>query len=199
MSVDLTSSQAVRTSLFVRIDVAEYKATSGASFANEVLTFSDHNATFTIDAESYVPIGSLLNITSSSSELRSSSNTITITLSGIPDSSIAEIIYSKIKGSPVKIYRAYFHARTGIQIGTTQGRYIGTVNNYSLDEEYDVGARTASNSLQIECLSNVDILSSKIAGRKTNPQSMKQYYSTDVSFDRVPNLKDASFNFGAPQ
>lgn len=197
--IDLTGQQAVRTALFVRIDVAEYRTTSGGAYSNEILTFSDHNANFTIDSQLYIPLGNLLNITSSNSELRASSNTITITLSGIPNSSIAEIIYSKIKGSPVKIYRAYFNATTGTQIGTTQGRYIGSVNNYSLDEEYDVVARTASNNLQIECLSNVDILSNKVAGRKTNPQSMKQFYSTDISFDRVPNLKDAAFNFGAPQ
>ena len=197
--IDLTGQQSVRTALFVRIDVAEYRTTSGGAYSNEILTFSDHNANFTIDSQLYIPLGNLLNITSSNSELRASSNTITITLSGIPNSSIAEIIYSKIKGSPVKIYRAYFNANTGTQIGTTQGRYIGSVNNYSLDEEYDVVARTASNNLQIECLSNVDILSNKVAGRKTNPQSMKQFYSTDISFDRVPNLKDAAFNFGAPQ
>ena len=197
--INLDPYQSVRSALFVRIDVAEYRTSSVGSYTSQVLAFSDHNATFAINGQNYTALGNLLGITPSSSEMRASSNTVTVTLSGIPNSSISEILYSKIKGSPVKIYRAFFSASSGAQIGTTQGRYIGSVNNYSIEEEYDVGAREANNTLQIECLSNVDILSNKIAGRRTNPQSMKQFYSTDVSFDRVPNLKDASFNFGVPQ
>lgn len=197
--INLDAYQSIRSALFVRIDVEEYRTLSSGAYSQEILAFSDHNADFTIEGEEFTALGNLLGITSSTSELRASSSTVTVTLSGIPNSSIAEILYSKIKGSPVKIYRAFFNASSGIQVGTTQGRYIGTVNNFSLEEEYDVELREANNILQIECLSNVDILSNKIAGRTTNPQSMKQFYSTDVSFDRIPNLTDASFNFGVPQ
>lgn len=198
MSVNLTSYQSVKTSIFVRIDVDEYRTSPSGSYTSEILTFSDHDTAFTIDSQTYTPLGALLNVSTSSSELRPSSNTVTLTLSAIPESAITEMMYSKIKGAPVKIYRAYFNATTGVQIGTTVGRFIGSVNNISFDEEYDVLTRTASNTLQIECASNVDVLSRKVSGRRTNPDSMKSFYPSDTSFDRVPNLKDSTFNFGAP-
>ena len=197
--INLDSYVSVRTALFVRIAVDEYRTTSGGGYTSQILRFSDHNANFTINGESYVPLGNLLAVSSSSSELRPSSNTVTLTLSGIPNTSIAEIIYSKIKGSPVNIYRGYFNSSTGATIGTTVGRFVGSVNNVSIEEEFDVLERTASNSIQIECASNIDILSRKIAGRKTGPESMKKFYPIDASFDRVPTLADTTFNFGAPQ
>ena len=196
--INLDSYVSVRSALFVRIQVDEYRTTSGGAYSSQVLRFSDHNTTFTIDGESYVPVGNLLGVTASSSEIRPSSSTVTLTLSGIPNSSISEILYSKIKGSPVNIYRAFFNVSTGAQIGTTIGRFVGSVNNISLEEDHDVIARTASNTLQIECASNVDILTRKVNARRTNPESMKSLYPTDVSFDRIPNLKETTFNFGAP-
>lgn len=196
--INLDSYVSVRSALFVRIQVDEYRTTSGGAYSSQVLRFSDHNTAFTINSESYVPVGNLLGVTASSSEIRPSSSTVTLTLSGIPNTSISEILYSKIKGSPVKIYRAFFNVSTGAQIGTTIGRFIGSVNNVSLEEDHDVIARTASNTLQIECASNVDILTRKVNARRTNPESMKRLYPTDVSFDRIPNLKETTFNFGAP-
>ncbi len=195
MPINLTSYTALRTALFVRIAIAEYRTGSTGSYASQVLRFSDHNANFTINSESYVPLGNLLSITNTTSELRSTGNTVTITLSGIPTNSLGEIIYSKIKGSEVKIYRAYFN-NAGAQISTTQQRFFGSINNYSLDETYDVFARTASNTVQLDCLSNVTILQNKTAGRKTNPESMKRYYASDTSFDRVPSLIASQFDFG---
>lgn len=196
--VDLSSYRSVRSGLFIRIQVDEYRTTAAGAYTSQVLRFSDHSQSFAINSETYIPLGNLLSVTASTSELRPSSNTVTITISGIPNSSIAEILYSKIKGAPVKIYRAFFNDSTGAQIGGTIGRYIGSVNNVSLEEEHDVAARSASNTLLIECASNIDILSKKTAGRRTNPENMKRYYPNDVSFDRIPNLNETTFNFGAP-
>jgi hypothetical protein len=195
MTINLSSYQTLRTALFVRIAVDEYRTSSSGSFTSQILRFSDHNTAFTINGESYVPVGNLLGITSSTSELRSTGNTITITLSGIPTNSLGEIINSKIKGSEVKIYRGYFD-NAGVQIGTTQERFFGSVNNYNLDEDYDVLSRTATNTIQIECLSNIQILQTKQSGRKTNPESMKRFYPNDISFDRVPSLIASQFDFG---
>lgn len=196
--VNLDSYQSIKTSLFVRVDVEEYRTNSSDPYAPQILTFSDHDATVTINSQSYVPLGKLLGVSSSRSELRPSGNDVTITLSGIPTDSIAEIIHSKIKGSPVKIYRGYFDASTGTQIGSFVGRFLGNVNNYSLQEEFDVYERTASNTILIECNSTIETLSNKVAGRRTNENSMKSFYSTDTSMDRVSSLQDNNFDFGAP-
>jgi hypothetical protein len=202
MAINLSSYSAIETGLFVRIDVAYYKASSGATPTSEILRFSDYKATVTIDGESYVGLGGLVGISSTTSELRSSTGSLTITISGIPNTSIAEIVNSRLKGSPIKVYRVVFDPTTGTQLaitGNPAGRFFGIVSNYTLDEDYDIEARSSSNTIALECASTSEFLNNKVTGRKTNPKSMKSFYSTDLSMDRVPTLVGTNFNFGAPQ
>jgi hypothetical protein len=195
MSVNLTSYRDLRAATFVRIEVDEYRTSSSASYTSQILRFSDHDTNFTIGGETYTPVGKLLSITNTTSEMRATGNAITITLSGIPNSAINEIVHSKLKGSTVNIYRAYF-TQAGSQIGTTQNRWIGAIGNYALDEDYDVLNTIASNSIQLDCICTVELLQDKRAGRKTNPVSMQSFFANDTSFDRVPGLVDAQFDFG---
>ena len=195
---NLDSYTSVVTGLFVRLQIDEYRTSSGGAYSSQVLRFSDYQNSVTINGETYTPLGEFLNVTASTSELRPTENPVTIALSGIPTNSINEIVHSKIKGAPIKIYRGYF-TTAGTQIGGYGGRFIGSVNNYSIQEEFDIESRTSSHMLMLECSSSVGVLSEKISGRKTNPQSQKSFYSSDTSMDRVPNLKGATFNFGAPQ
>lgn len=196
--IDLSSYTAVRTSLFVRIQIDEYRTSPSGSYTQEVLTFTDHNTNYTINGEVYQNLGNLMNVTSSRSQIRASANTVSISLSGIPNSAIAEIVNSKIKSSPVRILRGYFDSN-GNLIGELQGRFRGFVNNYSLEEEYNIDSRTATNQIIIECASSIDVLQNKYAGRRTNPESEKRFFANDLGFDRVPNLENTTFNFGAPE
>jgi hypothetical protein len=202
MPIDLSSYTSVETGLFVRIEVDYYKAAAGDTPTSTVLRFSDYRGTVTINSESYVGLGKLLNITSTTSELKGSTSSVTVSISGIPDSSIAEIINSRMKGCPIKIYRVVFDPVTGTQLaitGNPAGRFFGIVSNYSLEEDYNIDERTSTNTISLICSSNMGFLENKISGRKTNPESMKRFYPTDVSMDRVPNLVGANFNFGAPK
>jgi hypothetical protein len=202
MPIDLSSYTSVETGLFVRIEVDYYKTAPGDTPTSTVLRFSDYRGTVTIDSESYVGLGRLLGITSTTSELKGSTSSVTITISGIPDSSIAEIINSRMKGCPIKIYRVVFDPVTGTKLaitGNPAGRFFGIISNYSLEEDYNIDQRTGTNTISLICSSNMGFLENKISGRKTNPESMKRFYPTDVSMDRVPNLVGANFNFGAPK
>jgi hypothetical protein len=195
---DLTSYTSVTTGLFVRLQIDQYRTTSSGAYSAQVLKFSDYGETVTINSETYTPLGEFLSITSSTSELRPSENPLTIAISGIPTNNINEIVHSKIKGAPISIYRGYF-TTAGVQIGDFGGRFIGSVNNYSIQEEFDIVTRTSSHMLMLECSSSVGLLSQKVSGRKTNPQSQKTFYPSDTSMNRVPTLKGTKFNFGAPQ
>jgi hypothetical protein len=186
----------VRTALCVRIQIDQYRTTLNGVFLPEVLLFTDYGSNINILGETYLAVGALTSISPTTSELVSSSDNITVSLSGIPNTSIAEINYSRIKGSPVKVYRVFFDVQTGVQIGAAQGKFIGFINNYSLSEDHDIIERTSSNTISLICASNVDILSRKTAGRKTNPQSQKRFFPNDVALDRVPKLKYTAFNFG---
>jgi len=195
---------AVQSNLFIRIEIDEYRTTPTAAYTQEVLRFSDLNENFVINSETYLGLGNFMNISSSRSEIRASGGELTIGIAGIPNSAIAEIVNSKIKGSPVRVYRALFDPISGnlLNLGSVSnplGRYRGFVNNYSLTEEWNPDTRTSSNTITLVCSSSVDVLERKTTGRKTNPASMKKYFPNDVSFDRVPALENATFDFGVPK
>ena len=195
---NLDSYTSVRVGMFVRLQIDQYRTSSSAAYSSQVLRFSDYYQPITINAEVYTALGEFLSVTSSTNELRPSENPVTIGISGIPTNSINEIVHSKIKGCPISIYRGYFNP-AGELIGTITGRFIGSVNNYSIQEDFNIDSRTSSHILMLECASSVGILSQKISGRKTNPQSQKTFYPSDTAMNRVPTIKGTKFNFGAPQ
>jgi len=196
----LNGYNSIENHLFVRIEVDYYKSSSSSSPISTVLRFSDRRTPFVINGETYTGLGNLVSITSSSSELRTSSGELSISISGIPNSSIYEIVNSRIKGCPVTIYRGIFNPVTGELLGVENNpmsRYKGFVNNYSLQENYDIDQRLASNTIVLICNSSIDVLQNKVTGRTTSPTSQKKFYPSDISMDRVTNLENATFNFGA--
>jgi hypothetical protein len=154
---------------------------------------------YPINGETYQGLGQLMDVTTNASELRVSGSELSITISGIPNTSITDILNTKIKGASVKVYRAFFASNTVSLItvpGNPIGKFFGFVNNYQLAEEYDIQTREASNTIIMTCSSVVDVLDNKISGRKTNPSSQKSFYPNDRSMDRVPTLVNSVFNFG---
>ena len=194
--MSVSNYDVVESHLFVKLEVAHYKANESATPAPVVLTFSDRQTTTTIGDYTYQGVGNLMSITDTVTELRSSGYEMTVTLSGIPNSSIYEIVNSRIKGSPITIYRGFFHPDTNQPIQYVNTKFIGVVNNYSLQEDYNVDTKTSTNTIVLTCSNIAQILANKIAGRKTNTTSEQKYFPNDISMNRVGNLENASFNFG---
>ena len=202
----ITGYNHIATGLFCRIDCPKYY-TSGFLLP-QILTFSDWHDTIGIynleqdEVEEYLPFGELLQISSLDADLRATSNPITVALSGIPTGSIEEIHKSRLKGSKIQIYRGLFDANTGKILTAVSpnpvGRFSGFITNYSLDETYDFDAKVASNTIVLQCTSNVEFFENKKSGRRTNSESYRQYYD-DPSFDRVSELQNTSFDFGSPK
>ena len=191
MSIDLSSYGQVATGMFVRIDVPDY----------EVLHFSDYYLPQVINGETYQPLGQLLGITDTTSSIRATQGNMSISISGIPNSALAEVLSIKLKGSRVQVWRVFFDAATGAQLaipGNPAGRFQGIVSNFSLEEDLDVAAATQTNKILMTCSSTVDVLNNKISGRRTNERDQKALYPLDKSFDRVVALRNSNFNFGAP-
>lgn len=188
--LSLTSYSALQSNLFIKITLSA-----------STLLFSDKLESTVIASDTYVGLGKLLSVSGSNSELRSSGQDLTISISGIPDSSITDIINSGIKGSPVVIRRGLFNASTGAFLSAISGnpiiRFTGYVNNMAFEEDYDVDTRTSSNTIILTCASNIDVLDNKISGRKTNSESQKRYFPNDLSMDRVASLESSYFDFGA--
>lgn len=188
--LNLNSYYSIQSNLFVKV-----------TLSSSTLLFSDKLESTVIAGDTYVGLGKLLAISGSNSELRSSSQELTISISGVPDSSITDIINSEIKGSPVIIRRGLFNASSGAFLSAVTGnpiiRFTGYVNNLSFEEDYDIDTKTSSNTMVLTCASNVDILNNKVQGRKTNSESQRKYFPTDLSMERVSALESSYFDFGA--
>jgi len=193
----LTSFTAVKTNLFVKLTVEEYRSTSSGSYAQQEFKFTDSDVAVTIDSDNYTPLGELLKITPTTSEIRPSSDSITVSISGVPSGNITDILYSKVKGSKIEVRRQF--RQVDDTFISTQGYFFGRVNNWSLQEEFSVADRTASNIILFECSNQFSVLKEKISGRLTNPTSNKRFFPNDTGMDRVPIIKGTSLDFGAPQ
>ena len=212
IQASLASTRAIGSILLCQIKVDEWRTSSSGAYALNYYRLADKVGTISVPGlgVDFYGLGQLLSITSSASEIRPSSNEVTVSLSGLTNSALQEFVYSKIKGSQIKIWRGFPAFTTGSDINyvvpaTIGGgsdpnpvlRFQGFVNNIQFEEQWDTDSRTSSNTIILNCASTVDILQNKISGRRTNPESQKKFYSSDVSMDRVPNLETAFFDFGA--
>jgi hypothetical protein len=194
MSVNLTSYTSIQANNFVRIDVPDYS----------VLRFSDYHRDYTIDSESYTALGTLLGLSDNVSELRITNQEMTISIAGIPITRVSEILDNKITGSSIKVYRNFFNATTGASLAITGNpitRFSGIITNYSIQDEIAEASSDEAGTitLTLTAASLVEVLSQKLAGRRTNPVDQKRYYPTDISMDRVPTIARSQFNFGGAQ
>lgn len=201
MAIDLTSYTNIESGLFVEIICSKYRTTSSGSYTTTALRFTDRMQPYTVEGGYYSAVGQLLNITSTSSELRVSPNDLTVSISGIAtdSASLLQIIYSKFKGSTINIYRGIINSNTASLIsmsGNPIGKFKGVITNYSLTEDYNFDNRISTNTISFNCASVVDVLDKKISGRRTNPENQKLLYPNDLSMDRVPGLVGSYFDFG---
>jgi hypothetical protein len=106
----------------------------------------------------------------------------------------------KVKGSNIKIYRAFFNPDTGQLLGISGNpaqKFQGIISNFDISDDLESGDQTGTITLTLTCTSVVELLNNKVTGRRTNPIDQKQFYPTDVSMDHVLALANSNFNFGA--
>jgi hypothetical protein len=191
MSVNLSGYRAIQAAMFVRLDIEGY----------DVLRFSDLGRNYTLDGEEYTNLGSLLSVTGSVSEVRATESEFSIAISGIPTNAVAEILNNNPKGSGIVVKRGFFNPLTGALLsvdGNPAIKFDGIVTNYSMDEEWDFAAQTASHTIVLICSNTVGILRNKVAGRRTNPYDQERFFPGDKSMTRVPTVANSNFQFGAP-
>jgi hypothetical protein len=178
--------------MFVKLDIPDY----------DILTFSDYHKSYTLNGTTYQGLGQLLSISDTASSLRATGQELTISISGVPDGNIADVLTTPIKGSSLTILRAFFDSTTGALLsiaGNPVGKFNGVISNYTIADDLGEGDRTGSLTITFVATNVVDLLNNKVTGRRTNPLDEKEFYPTDQSFDRVPSLAQSNFNFGAPQ
>ena len=197
-ALDLTTYGAVRQATFVKMTVIE----SGSPV---IVRMSSNNVPVSIlesdgYSYSYAANGNLLNVTQIVADTKPTNNDVTITLAGIGNAYIADIVNSTIKGNPVEIRRAFFNAQTGAILaisGNPVLEFVGVVNNYAFDEGWSDGSKqSVTTTISLICSSTMSVLSHKIAGRRTNQDDQAYWFPGDNSMNRVGVIADQYFDFG---
>jgi hypothetical protein len=207
--INFVDQNNIETGIFVKLTIPLYKTSPNDPGQETVLTYSDYHQPVSIinndpqgnvlSTDVYLPLGDLIDITPVNNELRTSSNQVNIVISGIPLDRLQQFQISTIKGGKVDVFRALFNIQGNVAFDQTLGRFFGIINNYYLQEDFDVDTKQSSNTIVLECSSYIDVISSKVAGRRTSRSDMRKFFPNDSSFDRVTTLANNIFDFGAPR
>lgn len=187
------SSANIRHAEFVRLQIGN-PVTSTYSFCNAA-------APITVSGITFANLGMLLSLGDIPQDIKSTSDDITISLTGIDPANIALILSSNIKGSTVEIWRGFLDSNNQIITSpTTQffKRYTGIINSVGISEDFNDQARTRVATCTIACTSMRKVLENRVAGLKTNQKSWQFYYPSDTSMNRVAAISNQYFDFGAP-
>jgi hypothetical protein len=186
------SGPQIRHAEFVRLTVGT---------AETVYTFCNAAAPITVGGITFDNLGVLLNVGDVQRDMRSTSDDMTIALTGIEPANISVILSNDIKGSLVEVWRGFFDANNQIiTTPTTQffKRYQGIINSVSITEDFNSELRTRIATCSIACSSMRRILENRLGGVKTNQSSWQFLYPGDTSMNRVATIANTYFDFGKP-
>jgi hypothetical protein len=183
-----------------QINHAEFvKLTVGT--AGTVYTFCNAAAPITVGGITFANLGALLNVGDVQRDIKATSDDMTIALTGIDPTNVALILSNDIKGSLVEVWRGFFDSNNQIiTTPTTQffKRYQGIINSVSITEDFNTEARTRIATCSISCSSMRRILENRLSGVKTNQNNWQFIYAGDTSMNRVAEISNTYFDFGAP-
>jgi hypothetical protein len=192
-SIDLSSYSGLYVAVFVRLEIPNYSTLRFSTHYKDYSIREIDNVNYT-----YTGLSGLLGVSDAEMAIRTNTNEMTVTISGIPSSSVSEIIDNETKGSLIEVRRAYFNKDTYQIIGAPVIKFKGIVNTYNINEEWSEDPSSAGTySVGLLCSNLTDLLENKRAGRRTNPLDQKTYFPNDLSMDRVPTITGSKFNFGA--
>lgn len=169
--------------------------------AATVYTFCNAPAPITVGGITFTNLGALLNVGDVQRDMRSTSDDMTIALTGIDPANVGLILSNDIKGSLVEVWRGFFDSNNQIiTTPTTQffKRYQGIINSVSITEDFNSEMRTRIATCSIACSSMRRVLENRLGGVKTNQSSWQFLYPGDTSMNRVATIANTYFDFGKP-
>ena len=150
----------------------------------------------------YTQLGNFMGMSEIQDDLKVTNNQISLQLTGIPTddgspSYMSIALNSNLKGSKVKIRRAFFNAGN-YDPAQVYLRFDGYVSNFSLSENWDQDNKMSSNTIGIQCSNIHAIMEKKYSGRRTNDTDEQFWYPGDTGMSYVKALADTQFDFGKP-
>lgn len=192
-TINAVNSSSIRHSEFVKLSIGNPVTTTYA--------FCNAAAPITAGGTTFSNLGSLLLVGDVQRDIKATSDDMTISLVGIDPTNVALILSSNIKGSLVEVWRGFLDSNNQIiTTPTTQffKRYQGIINNVSITEDWNQETRTRIATCSISCSSMRRILENRISGVRTNKDSWQFMYPSDASMNRVSEISNTFFDFGAP-
>ena len=165
---------------------------TGLAYEVEVHTFSSAYQFETINGQEYTPLGGLMAVGHQQRDMRVTSADTSVSISGIDGDNMATVLDTKIRGSKLEITRGFYD--DNYILTSTAQRFTGIVTGYSIVEERQ--ENDDNFTITLNASSYKTVLENRIAGRKTNPVSWKEYSPTDTSMDQIYSLADQWFDFG---
>ena len=169
--------------------------------AATVYTFCNAAAPITVGGITFSNLGALLSVGDVQRDIKATSDDMTIALTGIDPTNVGIILGSDIKGSLVEVWRGFFDSNNQIiTTPTTQffKRYQGIINSVSITEDFNSEARQRIATCSISCSSMRRVLENRLSGVKTNQNNWQFIYAGDTSMNRVSEISNTFFDFGAP-
>lgn len=165
---------------------------SGTAYEVEVHTFSSSYQYETINGQEYTPLGGLMAVGQQQRDMRVTSADTSISISGIDGNNIATVLDTKIRGSKLEITRGFYD--NNYVLANSAQRFTGIVTGYAITE--DRQDNDDNFTITLNASSYKTVLENRLAGRKTNPVSWKEYDPNDTSMDQIYSLADQWFDFG---
>lgn len=193
-TINAVTSPSIRHGEFVRLTVGKPPSTT-------VYTFCNAAAPITVDGITFTALNALLSVGDVQRDIKTTSDDMTITLTGIDPTYVGLILSSNIKGSLVEVWRGFFDSDNQIiTTPTTQffKRYQGIINNVSISEDWNEQLRQRVATCSISSSSMRRVLENRIAGIKTNEVNWQAIYPGDASMSRVAEISNTYFDFGQP-
>lgn len=193
-TINAVTSAGIRHGEFVRLTVGKAPATT-------VYTFCNAAAPITVSGITFTALSVLLTVGDVQRDIKSTSDDMNITLTGINPTYVNLILSADIKGSIVEVWRGFFGSNNQIITSpTTQffKRYQGIVSNVSINESWNNDLRQRIATCSISSSSMRRIIENRLSGIKTNKASWQQVYPSDISMNRVAEISNTYFDFGQP-
>lgn len=165
---------------------------NGTALPVEVHTFSSAYKFETINGQEYTPLGGLLGVGQQQRDMRVTSADTSVSLSGIDGNNIQMALDTKIRGSKLEIIRGFYD--NNYALTSNAQRFTGIVTNYAISE--DRQENDDNYTVTLNASSYKSVLENRVAGRKTNSVSWKEFSPTDTSMDQIYSLADQWFDFG---
>jgi len=196
-ALNLTAYRGIQQATFIRMVFTQ-------NGSQVVVRVSNHSTPFSIvendgESYSYPAVGTLLGVTQITNEIKSSQADVTISLSGIPQQYMADIVANPIKAAPVEIRKVFFDTN-GNYLNITGNpilEFVGVVSNFSIDEKWtNYASQSITSTINLTCASTLAVLSKQESGRRTNQADQLYWFPGDNSMNRVASLTDAVWDFG---